>query len=86
MKQFFPGLTRWVITLLLSGGFYLSVQLYRDRVISTTTKSTFDAIIVGFSIAFGLNIASALKAVAMDLRWWVLSMKRRPSKEVRHPL
>lgn len=39
---------------------------------------------VALSIAFGLNAASALKAIALDLRWWILSMGKRPAQEVRH--
>ena len=46
----------------------------------------FDAIMVTLSIAFGLNIASALKAFVLDLQWWVLSIKKRSSREVRPPL
>lgn len=76
------GILRWAITILLMGGFYLAIQLYQNRVISSKSKSTFDAIIVGISIAFGLNIASSLKAIALDLRWWVLGMKKRASEEV----
>lgn len=51
--------------------------------LSPHSKSIFDAITIGISIAFGLNIASALKANALDLRWWILSFEKRPSEEVR---
>lgn len=39
-------------------------------------------LIVGSSLALGLNIASSLKAMAVDFRWWLLSHKKRPLKEV----
>ena len=81
-KLLVPGLVRCLISWILIAGFYISLWKYKDRVISPRTKSGFDAITVALSIAFGLNIASSLKAVALDLRWWVLSMKRRSSQEV----
>jgi hypothetical protein len=43
----------------------------------------FDVINVALSIAFGLNIASSLKEIALDFRWWILSYRRRPTQEVR---
>lgn len=86
IKLLLPGTVRWVISLLLMVGFYLAIWSYQERVISAATKSIFDAIIVGISIALSLNIASSLKAVALDLRWWVLSIKRRASKEVQRTL
>lgn len=81
-KLLMPGLARCLISWILIGGFYASVWGYKDRVLSPRTKSLFDAITVALSIAFGLNIASSLKAIALDLRWWVLSIKRRSSQEV----
>lgn len=39
-------------------------------------------LIIGASIALGLNIASSLKAMAVDFRWWLLSLHERPLKEV----
>jgi hypothetical protein len=46
------------------------------------TKQAFNVLIVGSSLALGLNIASSLKAMAVDFRWWLLSHKKRPLKEV----
>jgi hypothetical protein len=56
---------------------------YKDRVISRKTKNLFDTFFTGLSIAFGMNVASGLKGIAVDLRWWVLSIKKRSSLEVR---
>lgn len=72
-----------MISWVLIAGFYLSLWLYKDKVISPGKKSVFDAITVAISIAFGLNIASSLKEVALNLRWWILGSKRRPAQEVR---
>ncbi|KAK3171024.1 hypothetical protein OEA41_003108 [Lepraria neglecta] len=76
------GLVRCIVTWVLIAGFYLSLWLYKDRVISPGAKSVFDAINVALSIAFGLNIASSLKEIALDFRWWILGYRRRPSQEV----
>lgn len=64
------------------GGFYASWWSYKDRVLSPREKSKVDALTVALSIALGLNIASALKANALDLRWWILSKRKRSSQEV----
>lgn len=79
------GLARCVISWILMVGFYLSLWLYKDRVISPRTKSTFDAINIGLSIAFGLNIASSLKSVALDVRWWILDLRRKSRRPTSFP-
>ncbi|MCJ1423086.1 hypothetical protein MMC29_000967 [Sticta canariensis] len=79
---FLHGFVRCIITWVLVAGFYLSLRLYQDRVISPGAKSMFDAINVVLSIAFGLNIASGLKEIALDFRWWILGHRQRPWKEV----
>lgn len=86
IKILFPRLVRCGISWCLIAGFYASLWLFKDRVISPRAKSVFDTITVGLSIAFGLNIASSLKGIALDLRWWVLSTRKRPSQEVRSML
>jgi len=80
---FLLGLVRCIISWVLIAGFYLSLWLYKDKVISPGTKSVFDVITVALSIAFGLNIASSLKEIALNLRWWILGYGRRPAQEVR---
>ena len=82
VKLFLPGLARCLISWLLIGAFYISLWRYKDRILSPRTKSHFDTITVALSIALGLNVASALKTIALDLRWWFLSMGKRPSREV----
>jgi hypothetical protein len=59
---------RWVITLLFMVGFYLAIWSYEECVITQAMKSIFDALIVGISITFSLNIGSSLKAIALGMR------------------
>jgi hypothetical protein len=82
IKHALPGLVSCAISWLLIASFYTLVWLHKDRVISPHTKSTFDAVVVGLGIAFGLNIASGLKGIALDLRWWILNRRKRLSHEV----
>lgn len=82
IKLLFPGLLRCTVSGLLIAGFYISVWNSKDQVVSPKTKAQFDAITVALSIAFGLNIVSSLKAIVLDLRWWILSIERRPLREV----
>ena len=79
------GLARCAISWIIIAGFYLSLWLFKDRVISPRMKSGFDAINIALSIAFGLNIASSLKAVALDLRWWIVDLRQRSSRQTSFP-
>jgi len=83
IKLLLPGLLRCTVSGLLIAGFYISVWNSKDQVVSPKTKAQFDAITVALSIAFGLNIVSSLKAIVLDLRWWILSIERRSLREVR---
>lgn len=77
------GLIRWLITALLLMGFVLAVHFYQGKVLDNNDKSIFESIIVTLSLIVGLNIASALKDIAKQMRWWFLSLKRRDLSEVR---
>ena len=79
------GLARCTISWILIAGFYISIWLFKASVISPRMKSGFDAINVALSIAFGLNIASSLKEIALDLRWWFLDLRRRSSTQTSFP-
>lgn len=78
----YHGLARCTITWILIAAFSLSLWFCKDKVISPRTKSLFDAINVALSILFGLNIASSLKEMALDFRWWFLAGRRRRAEEV----
>jgi len=78
-----PGVLRWFVSALCVGGFVLLVQFYEGWVLSPHDKTVFEALLTALSLALGLNIASALKSIALQTRWWLLSHKRRSEKEVR---
>lgn len=77
-----PGLASWLVTLLLIGGFFTTVSLFQERVMSPQKKSLFDTITTILSLALGLNVASSLRAVSLNLRWWILTIEKRPAREV----
>jgi len=77
-----PGLARFVITLILAAGFYALVWFNKNKVISSKTRDTFGTLVIVLSIALGLNVASSLAEVALDVRWWLLSFRKRTPEEV----
>ncbi|KAH6661634.1 hypothetical protein B0J14DRAFT_496881 [Halenospora varia] len=45
-------------------------------------KSLFNAIITGSSMVLGMSITEGFKCMAVDIRWWVLSRKKRRLSKV----
>jgi len=54
-------------------------------VLGEDTKRIYNAITTAISIALGLNLMSAFKDLALNLRWPVLSSKKRSLVEVSMP-
>ncbi|KAH9208271.1 hypothetical protein DL95DRAFT_480624 [Leptodontidium sp. 2 PMI_412] len=54
----------------------------RLAVLTYAQKQMFNAFITGLCIALGLNIATALNAMAFNLRWWFLARQLRSLDEV----
>ena len=76
------GLLRWAGTAALSGLYYLAIRLHQNRTLSQGQKSAFDAIVVGISIALGLNIAASLREIAIYMRWWFLGKRQIHIREI----
>ena len=65
------------------GGLYATLWLFEAKsAMNEVQKKVFNTIITGLSMALGINIASSFKNVAVDTRWFFLSRKNRPLKEV----
>ena len=74
---------RFTITAGLCAAYILSIQLWLKRpVIDQQNKRMFNAITTGISLVLGLNIASSFKDLARNMRWPILSARRRNLKEV----
>jgi hypothetical protein len=75
--------TRWFVTAGLCAAFIVSTLQWKKRgAQSEDQKKLFNAVTTGISICLGLNIASAFKDIALNMRWVILAQKKRPLKEV----
>ncbi|RFU26411.1 hypothetical protein B7463_g9937, partial [Scytalidium lignicola] len=68
---------RFFITAGLCAAYYFAIQTYvKKGVLSEPKKKEFNAITTAISIALGLNIASAFKDMALNMRWPILSRSK----------
>lgn len=82
-RLLFACLVRWFMTALLVMGTYLVLWRYsRKAAMISNKKKEFNTLIIALSIALGLNIASSLKHLVRELRWWVLSWYEWMPREV----
>jgi hypothetical protein len=57
-------------------------QFGKRQVISKEWKRWFNALNLGLSMALGMSVQRGFKGMAMDLRWQILSRRRRSLSEV----
>lgn len=75
-KLLFLALTRWLLTASVIGALYGVLVHYSSKeVMIRGKKRTFNAVMTALSITLSLNLASSLKAMAGDMRWWILSLR-----------
>jgi hypothetical protein len=71
------------MTFSLAGSFMGTIKVFsRDQVMSHDAKLWFNAISIGLLMALGMSVAEAFKRMAVDIRWWILSRKKRNLSEV----
>lgn len=74
---------RWLITAALCGAYVLATVLWlKKSAIGEKEKRWYNGITTGISIALGLNIASAFKDMALNMRWPILAKGQRNLVEV----
>ncbi|PVH72023.1 hypothetical protein DL98DRAFT_553373 [Cadophora sp. DSE1049] len=74
---------RWLLNAILIVCLYVTLWHYSSKKVMTSAKKrVFNAIVTGLSLALGLSIASGLKAMALEVRWWILSRQKRSLREV----
>ncbi|KAE9367273.1 hypothetical protein N431DRAFT_350702 [Stipitochalara longipes BDJ] len=72
------GSARWAITALTCILYAGATIIWQNKVaISETSKRLYNTITTGVSIAMGLNVASAFKDMALNMRWVILSNRKR---------
>jgi hypothetical protein len=77
------GLFRFLLTTTLVFALYGTLKGYEHHgLIGKAGKRLFNTLVTGLSMALGISLASSFKAVALDLRWFILSRKERPIEEV----
>jgi hypothetical protein len=83
-KLLVKGFIKWFITVTLIATMSGIMYYYSNNVRPMTDldKQTYNFLVVGLSLALGMNLASSLKEMAVDMRWWVLSLTKRNLREV----
>lgn len=67
---------------LVAGTYIVLWQYSRKEAMVSKKRNEFNTLIIALSIALGLNIASSMKHLVRELRWWVLSWYEWTPKEV----
>ncbi|KAM3432162.1 hypothetical protein MY4824_006711 [Beauveria thailandica] len=76
------SLARWLITVVLCAAIYGVLLGYSSHdALPQRKKLEFNTLVIALTISLGLNIASSLKANAVELQWWLLSLRRYKARE-----
>ena len=82
-KLLFKGFLRFFITVTLTATLLWTIFGYAKKpVMVDRQKSIFNTLVTALSMSLGIAIASSFKEVAINIRWWVLSRRKRPLSEV----
>lgn len=74
---------RFLITLGFCAGYVLATRIWVNKTaVSENQKKVYNAITTALSIALGLNIASAFKDMALNMRWPILAARKRNLREL----
>ncbi|KAH8602240.1 hypothetical protein B0O99DRAFT_680379 [Bisporella sp. PMI_857] len=80
---FLRGLRRFFLSVVLMSLLVITIwQFARRQVISKKWKRWFNAINLGLSMALGMSVQKGFKGMAVDIRWWILSRRKRSLSEV----
>ncbi|KAM3516106.1 hypothetical protein MY11210_000388 [Beauveria gryllotalpidicola] len=76
------SLARWLITVVLCASIYgVLLEYSAHDALPQRKKLEFNTLVIALTISLGLNIASSLKANAVELQWWLLSLRRYKPRE-----
>jgi hypothetical protein len=83
-KLLFRGFMKWFVTVAIMGAIsgIMYYYAFNVRPMTERDKQTYNFLVLGLSLALGMNLASSLKQMATDARWWVLSLTKRNLREV----
>ncbi|TVY45833.1 hypothetical protein LSUB1_G000091 [Lachnellula subtilissima] len=75
--------SRFLITAALCAGYLIATVVWRNKgVQSEDQKRLYNTISTGISISLSLNIASSFKDMALNMRWPILSSRKRSLEEI----
>lgn len=78
------GTWRWAITAVMCFCYAAATIIWQNKhAQGETSKRMYNTITTGVSIALGLNLQSAFKDMALNMRWVILSNRKRNLIEVR---
>lgn len=76
------SLVRWLITVVLCVSIYGVLLAYSSHdVLPQRKKLEYNTLVIALTISLSLNITSSLKANAVELQWWLLSLRRYKPRE-----
>jgi hypothetical protein len=79
----FKGFKRFMITFVLVSCLLGTIFGFSTYDAMTSTEvGWYNTLLTGLSMALGISIGSSFKDIALNLRWWFLSQKRRSLKDV----
>jgi hypothetical protein len=82
-KLLLKGFVRFFITVTLTATLLWTIFGYAKKpVMVDRQKRIFNTLVTALSMSLGIAIASSFKEVAINIRWWVLSRRKRPLSEV----
>jgi hypothetical protein len=80
---FINGFLRFFITVTLTATLLWTLFYYAKKpVLRESRKKIFNTLVTALSMSLGIAIASSFKQVAINIRWWILSRRKRPLSEV----
>ncbi|OAA60717.1 hypothetical protein ISF_05756 [Cordyceps fumosorosea ARSEF 2679] len=81
-KLLLRSLARWLITVVLCASIYgVLISYSSHEALAQRRRLEFNTFVIALTIALGLNIASSLKANAVELQWWLLSLHHYGPRE-----
>lgn len=82
-KALVANILRWFASVLFVVAIYVILWYYSKLdIMSTTTKREFNALIIGLSLGLGMSITISLEAMAVEIRYWIISLRDWPDREV----
>jgi hypothetical protein len=77
------GFLRWLVTAGLLGLLGITIWKFSTyNKMDNGDRLWFNSVLTGLSIVIGLAIASHLNTMTFNIRWWFLSLHKRPLCEV----